>query len=84
MDEVSSRLISKKVVGKVQPEKSQSRSEYNFEIRIDCGGYEIQIDTMGSDYIKVVTGDSYNYYEVEPDLYDYIRDVIFKLSDLEE
>ena len=72
-------MSSKRVVGKVQPEKSKDRSKYNFTIDIQGEDYNLKIETMGPYYVKITSDKGLAYYEVSIALYDYLRDEIFKL-----
>lgn len=77
---LSNRMVYKRVVGKVQPEKSKERSEYNFTINIKGDHYEATIETMGKDYVKIISGDSQAYYEVTDLLFTYLKDDVFKIG----
>lgn len=79
-NKLSNRMVYKRIVGKVQPEKSKERSRYNFTIEIKGNNYEVRIETMGKDYVKIISGDSEVYYEVTDLLFDYLKDDIFKLE----
>lgn len=83
-DDLSLKMIQKRIVGKVQPEKSQERSKYNFTIDIQGEGYAVKIETMGKDYVKITQGTGKNeitaYYEVHTGLYDYLVKDIFELE----
>ncbi|MGL5693973.1 MAG: hypothetical protein ACRCXA_07840 [Peptostreptococcaceae bacterium] len=79
-DDLSYKMASKRIVGKVQPEKSKERSEYNFKIAIQIEGQEIIIETMGSDYVKITSHNLETYYEVHNGLYEYIKNDIFKIK----
>ena len=70
-------MSSKRVVGKVQPEKSKDRSKYNFTIDIQGEDYNLKIETMGPYYVKITSDKGLAYYEVSIALYDYLRDEIF-------
>ena len=72
-------MSSKRIVGKVQPEKSKDRSKYNFTIDIKGEDYDIKVETMGQDYVKITSIRAEAYYEVSIALYDYLREKIFKL-----
>ena len=80
-NKLSNRMTYKRIVGKVQPEKSKERSKYNFTIDIKGDNYEAVIETMGKDYAKIVSGESEVYYEVTELLFDYLKDEIFKLEE---
>ena len=79
-DDLANTMASKRVVGKVQPEKSKQRSKYNFIIEIKADNYEAKIETMGENYVKINAKNLSSYYEVHTALYDYIKNDIFKLS----
>lgn len=79
-DELSYKMASKRIVGKVQPEKSKQRSQYNFTINLKIEGQDIVVETMGDAYIKIISHGLESYYEVHNSLYDYIKDKIFKLN----
>ncbi len=79
-DDLSYKLVSKRIVGKVQPENSKERSEYNFTINIKGDSYEFSIETMGKDYVKISSEKGEAYYEVPTVLFDYIKNEIFKIS----
>lgn len=79
-DDLSYKLVSKRPVGKVQPLKSRERSEYNFTIDIKGSNFEIKIETMGEDYVKLSSGDKEGYYEVPNVLYNYLKNDIFKIK----
>ena len=79
-DDLANTMASKRVVGKIQPQKSKERSDYNFLIELKADNYEAKNETMGEDYVKISAKDLSSYYEVHPALYTYIKDEIFKLS----
>lgn len=79
-DDLAYKISVKRIVGKIQPEKSKERSEYNFTINIEGEGYSVRVETMGKDYVKIVSDKATAYYEVHVGLFEYIRDVIFKLE----
>ena len=79
-DDLSYKMASKRIVGKVQPEKSKERSKYNFTILIKIEGQEIIVETMGADYVKITSHNLYSYYEVHNGLYEYIKNDIFKIK----
>lgn len=79
-DDLANTMASKRVVGKVQPERSKERSEYNFTIEIKADNYEAKIETMGEDYVKIEAKNLNSYYEVHTALYEYIKDEVFKIS----
>ena len=78
-DDLVYKMSSKRVVGKVQPEKSKDRSKYNFTIDIQGEDYNLKIETMGPYYVKITSDKGLAYYEVSIALYDYLRDEILKL-----
>ena len=79
-DDLANTMAAKRVVGKVQPEKSKQRSKYNFVIQIKADNYEAKVEVMGANYVKIESKDLNSYYEVHTALYDYIKDDVFKLS----
>ena len=79
-DDLSYKMASKRIVGKVQPEKSKERSEYNFTIAIKIKGQDITVETMGEDYVKITSHKLQSYYEVHNALYEYIKNDIFKIK----
>jgi len=84
-DDLSYKMSAKRIVGKIQPEKSKDRSKYNFTIDIQGDNYTIKLETMGKDYVKISSDKGEAYYEVSIALYDYLRETIFNLpSDSED
>lgn len=79
-DDIAYNMASKRMVGKVQPERSKERSDYNFTINIRGENYEVKVETMGKDYIKITCGETASYYEVYTGLFDYIKNDIFKIE----
>lgn len=79
-DDLSYKMASKRMVGKVQPEKSKERSKYNFTINIEGENYAVKVETMGKDYVKITCGNTSSYYEAYTGLFEYIRDEIFKIG----
>lgn len=77
-DDLSYNMAAKRMVGKVQPEKSKQRSEYNFAIEIEGEKYKINLETMGKDYVKIKCDNLEAYYEVYTGLFEYLRDEVFK------
>ena len=73
-------MSAKRQVGKIQPEKSKERSDYNFTINIKGENYEVTIETMSKDYVKITSGDLQAYYEVYTGLFEYIKDNVFKIG----
>lgn len=71
------KILYKREVGKIQPEKEFEKTEENFTIKIEKAGVKLSIQTMGPDFIKVECGDNTAYYEVYPDLYNYLKNDIF-------
>lgn len=80
-DDLSYKMSAKRIVGKIQPEKSDERSKYKFTIDIKGDNYTLKIETMGKDYLKISSSKGEAYYEVSIALYDYLRETIFKLPD---
>ena len=80
-DELSYKLISKRIVGKVQPEKNMQRSKYNFFITIEGNGYLATIETMGPDYVKITSDKGEAYYEVPKILFNYLKEEIFEIEE---
>lgn len=78
-DDLAYKMSSKRIVGKIQPEKNKERSKYNFTIDIQGDNYNLKIETMGKDYVKISSDKGEAYYEVSIALYDYLRETIFKL-----
>ena len=78
-DDLSYKMSAKRIVGKIQPEKSKERSKYNFTIDIKGDNYDIKVETMGKDYVKISSNNGEAYYEVSIALYDYLRETIFNL-----
>lgn len=83
-DDLAYKISVKRIVGKIQPEKSKERSEYNFTINIGGEGYNVAIETMGQEYVKVVSDQATAYYEVHSGLFEYIRDSILKIESTKE
>ncbi|RDY23607.1 hypothetical protein CHF27_007485 [Romboutsia maritimum] len=79
-DDLAYKMASKRLVGKVQPEKSKERSKYNFTINIKGEDYEVKVETMGQDYVKIISKDAQSYYEVHNGLYEYIKNEIFEIG----
>ena len=82
-DDLAYKISVKRIVGKIQPEKSKERSKYNFTINIEGKGYLATIETMGREYVKIVSNEATAYYEIHTGLYDYIKETIFKIKDTE-
>ena len=78
-DDLAYKMSSKRIVGKIQPEKNKERSKYNFTIDIHGDNYTLKIETMGKDYVKISSDKGEAYYEVSIALYEYLREEIFKL-----
>lgn len=76
--ELINKILYKREVGKIQPEKEFTRVKDNYTIKVDKSGVVLSIQTMGKDFIKVTCGDNTAYYEVYPDLYNYLHDKEFK------
>ncbi|WP_242824233.1 hypothetical protein [[Clostridium] dakarense] len=79
-DDLAYKMGAKRIVGKVQPEKSKERSDYNFTIKIKGEHYDAKVETMSKDYVKITSGKAVSYYEVTPTLFDYIKEDIFKIE----
>lgn len=79
-DDLAYKISVKRLVGKIQPEKSQERSEYNFIVKINGDGYSTKLETMGDDYIKITSDKATAYYEVHNGLYEYLKNDIFKIG----
>ena len=79
-DDLSYKMSAKRQVGKIQPEKSKERSDYNFTINTKGDNYEVTIETMSKDYVKITSGDLQAYYEVYTGLFEYIKDNVFKIG----
>lgn len=77
------KLSAKRQVGEIQPQKSKERSKYNFDIEIHGEGYNISVEVMGKEYIKIKHDNVQAYYEVSTGLYEYIKDRIFKITENE-
>jgi hypothetical protein len=77
-DDLIYKILYKREVGKIQPEKEFRKSKDNYTIKMEKSGEEIYIQTMGKDFIKVTCGDNIAYYEVYPELYNYLHDEVFK------
>ncbi|MBC2575138.1 hypothetical protein [Peptostreptococcus canis] len=76
-DDLIHKILYKREVGKIQPEKDFQKSKKNFTIKIKKSNRDIIIQTMGKDFIKVTSGDNIAYYEVYKDLYEYLDTEIF-------
>jgi hypothetical protein len=79
-NDLTYKMIQKRIVGKVQPEKSKERSKYNFTIDIKGNKYKLKVDTMGKDYVKITYNSDVAYYEVHESLYNYLKNDIFKIG----
>ena len=79
-DDLAYSISVKRLVGKIQPEKSKERSPYNFIVKIKGDGYSITLETMGDDYVKVTSDKATAYYEVHNGLFNYLRDDVFKIE----
>lgn len=80
-DDLSYKMASKRMVGKVQPEKSKDRSDYNFAIDIKGKSYEVRLETMGKDYVKITSKGEVSYYEVHTGLFEYLKEEVFKIKE---
>ena len=78
-DDLAYKMSSKRIVGKIQPEKNKERSKYNFTIDIQGDNYTLKIETMGKDYVKISSDKGEAYNEVSIALYEYLREEIFRL-----
>lgn len=67
------KILYKREVGKIQPEKEFAKTKENYTVKLDKSGVEITIQTMGKDFIRVSCGDNMAYYEVYPNLYEYLH-----------
>lgn len=79
-DDLSYKMVSKRIVGKVQPEKNKQKTNINFVINIKGNGYVVIIETMGQDYVKITSEKGEAYYEVPTMLYDYLKNDIFRIK----
>lgn len=79
--ELAGKMVSKKIIGKIQPEKNKERSEYNFTIKIEGKNYSYVIETMGEDYLKITCKDIVTYYGTTNNLYNYLKQNIFKIKE---
>ena len=77
-DDLIYKILYKREVGKIQPEKEFRKSKDNYTIKMEKSGEEIYIQTMGKDFIRVTCGDNIAYSEVYPELYNYLHDEVFK------
>lgn len=77
-DDLIYKILYKREVGEIQPEKEFKKSKDNYTIKMEKSGVKIFIQTMGKDFIKVTCGDNTAYYEVFPELYNYLHDEVFK------
>ena len=77
-DDLIYKILYKREVGKIQPEKEFRKSKDNYTIKMEKSGEKIYIQTMGKDFIRVTCGDNTAYYEVYPELYNYLHDEVFK------
>ena len=77
-DDLIYKILYKREVGKIQPEKEFRKSKDNYTIKMEKSGEEIYIQTMGKDFIRVTCGYNIAYYEVYPELYNYLHDEVFK------
>lgn len=77
-DDLINKILYKREVGKIQPQKEFHRTKTNFTIKIEKNGNKIDIQTMGKDFIQVTNSDNVAYYEVYQDLYNYLDKEVFK------
>ncbi|WP_455542133.1 hypothetical protein [Intestinibacter sp.] len=82
-DDLASKMVQKRLVGKIQPEKARERSKYKFTINITSDSYQAKVDIMGEDYVKITVNNLISYYEVSNNLFNYIKTDIFKIADSE-
>ena len=68
-------ILKKKMLGKYQPEYTKERQEDNFEITIQHNKHKIVLDVIGKNYLKVSVNDTISYYEVYPNLNEYLHKV---------
>lgn len=80
-DDLANKMALKRMVGKVQPEKSKERSDCNFAIEIEGKSYEVRIETMGREYIKITSKGDQSYYEIHTGLFDYLKDEVFNITE---
>lgn len=80
-EDLSSKMVKKRLVGKIQPQKARERCKYKFDIEIKAEDYEAKINIMGEDYIKISVNGLVSYYEVTNNLYSYVKDEVFKIKD---
>lgn len=80
-DDIAYKMASKRIVGKIQPEKNKERSKYNFVIDIKGKDYEVKVETMGKDYVKITSHGDESYYEVHTGLFEYLKDEVFKITE---
>ena len=79
-DDLSYKISVKRLVGKIQPEKSKERSKYNFIVKINGDGYSTILETMGNEYVKITSDKAVAYYEVHNGLFEYLKNDIFKIG----
>ncbi len=79
-DDLANVMLAKRIVGKVQPEKSKERSDYNFTINIKAERYNATVEVMGENYVKIQSEELSSYYEIQTSLHEYIKNEIFKIS----
>lgn len=80
-DDLANKMVLKRMVGKVQPEKSKERSDYNFAIEIEGKSYQVRVETMGQDYVKITSKGEQSYYEVHTGLFEYLKNDVFKIAE---
>jgi hypothetical protein len=79
-NDLTYKMTQKRIVGKIQPEKSKERSKHNFTIDIKGNKYKIKVETMGKDYVKITYNSDEAYYEVHESLYNYLEKDIFRIG----
>lgn len=76
-DDLLYKILYKREVGRIQPDKEFKKTKDNYTIKMEKSGVNISVQTMGRDFIKVTCGDNTAYYEVFPDLYNYLHKEVF-------
>ena len=76
-DDLLYKILYKREVGRIQPDKEFKKTKDNYTIKMEKSGVTISVQTMGRDFIKVTCGDNTAYYEVFPDLYNYLHKEVF-------
>ena len=57
-DDLAYKMSAKRIVRKNTTRKKKERSKYNFTIDIKGENYEIKVETMGRDYVKISSNKS--------------------------